>query len=1077
MEEEQCASTTLLDSVQDNGKNPISTNTTVIDENPALINPNVADKCKHSIMINPTVDDTQYLIDPSLLSQSHQKQPLGQSSEQLEESTQLQKTTQKEKGPKEMEPQKEHTSETPTTTKIVQQNQQGHSYGTRFANQKRSTPGIEAVEMEKYICPKCSENRPYIDLLKDECPLPEPLGIDPKASMIVKHTNDECSNSTQKNNSYCGGEVCYLQSKNLDSKTFKGVESQTQKPVSSPFVVTKESKKVPSQVHSKFTLSSPPPSSKTTTNKVLNASMKSHLVTSSSKLQSTNVNGVQSIAGVSATNNNNGSSSGGAKTAIAKKSGQGSIKKLQIQAKKPTNSLYDSNLRALCTLKFKEIFVKKYKDLDQKDDLPKSDDTIDQLGGRLAQKLEEAIHDAFATKNDKEPLGQPYKSKFRNLHTSLGHPKNDRLLTNVVKGDIPIVKLVQMTPEELANPEQKSLMVKVRRESMQQSVLKAEDMGPRIKKTHKGEYIIVGDFLDSSKNDSSSTSSPQQDKNTPTLKSTSSISISPTRPKINIEDLIPKRKTSLGSDIVSPATATSITISPTIAINNFAAFNNNDSSKDDTSILKSTENMETKAAVIYDKETSLANSNNGNNNKEIKATDNYVNIKKKTVPIVSNAIMNLPQQVMDSPPYSPGALSSSVSSSFGSPSKTPPGEPQNNAITEPITVWKGRLLYDGVARFSGQASLVAAKKLDKVRNWDEYLAASIRVNGHVSRVEQADTYLIDCWCSPSKDVVFIKFEVDDTFFDKQQFDSMFNYLRYSPKDKHIRYGRVANTYTTVRELYLIPIEPEDKIPDVVTFLEYDEILIPQTDGNKRDSKLLLGAIVIVEAESGKLKRPRDVSDANANHISSKGGNRLDKKEKSHHDEPVKSISGSNKQNEKPETDTVIKSQQNATNPTPQSLQPPNSQKSQHSYTNNLPVISASNGEFSEFFQTLLANSNIQNIAQHNLPTQNLSATTGHYNAQLSPFNNTAPSPISFNQSHISIPSPQPQAQQYSTQYPTQYQTAIQPSPLQNNQHSFIPTHHGSPGLQAIPSPPAYSSYDQYYSQTTSQPIQDFGPRI
>ncbi|CAJ0761167.1 1570_t:CDS:2, partial [Entrophospora sp. SA101] len=177
-----------------------------------------------------------------------------------------------------------------------------------------------------------------------------------------------------------------------------------------------------------------------------------------------------------------------------------------------------------------------------------------------------------------------------------------------------------------------------------------EDMGPRIKKTHKGEYIIVGDFLDSSKNDSSSTSSPQQDKNTPTLKSTSSISISPTRPKINIEDLIPKRKTSLGSDIVSPATATSITISPTIAINNFAAFNNNDSSKDDTSILKSTENMETKAAVIYDKETSLANSNNGNNNKEIKATDNYVNIKKKTVPIVSNAIMNLPQQVMDSPP-------------------------------------------------------------------------------------------------------------------------------------------------------------------------------------------------------------------------------------------------------------------------------------------------------------------------------------------------------------------------------------------------------------------------------------------
>src|SRR6185369_5289960 len=130
-------------------------------------------------------------------------------------------------------------------------------------------------------------------------------------------------------------------------------------------------------------------------------------------------------------------------------------------------------------------------------------------------------------------------------HTSLGHPKNDQLLTNVVKGDIPAVKLVQMTPEELANPEQKSLMVKVRRESMQQSVLKAEDMGPRIKKTHKGEYIIGDDFLDSSKNDNSTLSSPQKDKVTPTSKSTSPISISPTRPKVNIDDLLPKRKTSL----------------------------------------------------------------------------------------------------------------------------------------------------------------------------------------------------------------------------------------------------------------------------------------------------------------------------------------------------------------------------------------------------------------------------------------------------------------------------------------------------------------------------------------------------
>ncbi|CAJ0749489.1 9450_t:CDS:2 [Entrophospora sp. SA101] len=967
---------------------PILTNSTVIDENSVLINPDVP--AEHSMLINPTVNDTQYFIDPSLLTKSQEEQQLEQSAEQLEQpeqSEQVQKIEEEE--PKEIQqlvtqPQEEHKNETSFTTKQVQQAHQGHSYGTRFANQQRPTPGIEvrsrarkqkkgkteeyciclrsaygtmvncdicndwchiecvnlteqqAVEMDKYICPKCQGNHPYIGLLKDECSLSESFGIDPKALLIVKHKDDgsfkclnkECPNSAQKKNSYCGGEICYLLSKNLDSKTSKGVELQTQKSVSSSFPVTKESKKVPSQVHStKFTSSS-----KSITNKF--SHVKPHLVPSSSKLQSTNVNIVQ---GASAANNNSSGSSG-TKTAIAKKSGQ---------------------------------------NLDQKGDLPKTDDTPAQLGERLARKLEEAIYDAFTTKNDKEPLGQPYKSKFRNLHTSLGHPKNDQLLTNVVKGDIPAVKLVQMTPEELANPEQKSLMVKVRRESMQQSVLKAEDMGPRIKKTHKGEYVIVDDFLDSSKNDSSSLSS-QQDKISSTSKSTNSIGVSPTRPKINLEDLIPKRKTSVG--------------------------------------------------------------------------------------------------MLDSPPYSPGALSPSVSSSFGSPSKTPPGEPTNNAIIEPITVWKGKLFYDGVARFSGKASLVAAKKLDKVRNWDEYLTASIRVNGHVSRVEQADTYLIDCWCSPSKDVIFIKFEVDDAY--EPQFDIIFNYLRYSPKDQCVRYGRVANAYNAVRELYLIPLEPEDKIPDVVTFLEYDEVLIPKTDDKKRDSKLLLGALVIVEAESGKLKRPM-------NHSVSKSGNssRPDKKEKSHH-ESVKSISESNKQNEKSEIDSIIKPQQNVVptpiNPAPQSLQPPNSQQPQPSYTNNMPIMSAPNGQFTGFFQSLLANSNMQNIAPQNLPAQNLSATTGHYNAQPSPFNNPLPPPpIPFNQSQISIPSSQPQVQQYTNPYSPQYQTAM---PLQNNQHPFIPTHHSSPGLQTIPSqtphqqpPPAYPSYDQYYSQTAPQPMQTFVP--
>src|SRR5947199_10186068 len=89
------------------------------------------------------------------------------------------------------------------------------------------------------------------------------------------------------------------------------------------------------------------------------------------------------------------------------------------------------------------------------------------------------------------------KTKVRNLITSLNDPKNENLLRRILLGDIPPETLVMMSSEELANPEQKALMAKVRRESLQRSILKREDTGPRIKTTHKGELIIVENVRDS----------------------------------------------------------------------------------------------------------------------------------------------------------------------------------------------------------------------------------------------------------------------------------------------------------------------------------------------------------------------------------------------------------------------------------------------------------------------------------------------------------------------------------------------------------------------------------------------------
>ena len=59
-------------------------------------------------------------------------------------------------------------------------------------------------------------------------------------------------------------------------------------------------------------------------------------------------------------------------------------------------------------------------------------------------------------------------------------------------------------------------------------------------------------------------------------------------------------------------------------------------------------------------------------------------------------------------------------------------------------------------------------------------------------------------------------------------------------------------------MYIISLEPEDKLPDVVTFLDLDGILSLE----KRRNRLLLGTIIIVEAESNKSKRVHEINEIN-----------------------------------------------------------------------------------------------------------------------------------------------------------------------------------------------------------------------
>ncbi|CAJ0746291.1 15279_t:CDS:2 [Entrophospora sp. SA101] len=303
----------------------------------------------------------------------------------------------------------------------------------------------------------------------------------------------------------------------------------------------------------------------------------------------------------------------------------------------------------------------------------------------------------------------------------------------------------------------------------------------------------------------------------------------------------------------------------------------------------------------------------------------------------------------------------------------------------------------------GKASLVAAKKRDKLRNWNEYLTSpSIRIDGHVSNIEQADNYLIDYNC--------------------------------------IRYGHVENVYSNVREIYFIPLEVDDKVPEVVTFLDYDgKILDPESD-KKRDSKLLLGAIVIADAESSKSKRRRDVVNG--------GGNRLNKKEQSDH-KSGGSKPESNKENKKINPIHNEYASNNSLT-TQQPHLPPQSQAQTSHTLNDLPINPTLNNQVDGILNNLLTDVKTKNLLETLFPQQNLSQLQnlpGHYsnNVQM-PSNNNNNTP------GFILPAPLPSQQiAYPSQYqyhPNQYQIVLpQPPPPQINLQTVSPLPQINPQTQ------------------------------
>ncbi len=115
----------------------------------------------------------------------------------------------------------------------------------------------------------------------------------------------------------------------------------------------------------------------------------------------------------------------------------------------------------------------------------------EQLSTKFALDIESALFTELADKWNKKDVGSRYRDMFRTISFNLRDPKNPEFRSRIIKNELISTELVNLSSEEMLNPELKQMAKSVRAESINQSVLKVEEGNrQRIRRTHKGEEIV-----------------------------------------------------------------------------------------------------------------------------------------------------------------------------------------------------------------------------------------------------------------------------------------------------------------------------------------------------------------------------------------------------------------------------------------------------------------------------------------------------------------------------------------------------------------------------------------------------------
>ncbi|KAG2182535.1 hypothetical protein INT43_007466, partial [Umbelopsis isabellina] len=429
------------------------------------------------------------------------------------------------------------------------------------------------------------------------------------------------------------------------------------------------------------------------------------------------------------------------------------------------------------------------------------------IAEKLAADIETAMFQHLAESHPKFPASKPqmcgekYKGKFRSLLYNLKDKANEIFQLRVITGDLMPENLVSMSGEDMANPELKSMSETLRQKSIKNSIMKVQNI-PIIKKTHKGDIIMMPSKDNSNADDSAGIRSPL-------------VKLEEQKPEGDASRSPSSRKSSLSVSTPKSPSVKTDSLDEILA----RMTNSNDQDQESRKRRADGTNSEERKKRKIDMEKLLGDE------------DVQLEIGSDDEGIITSSMRNSHDHMNVEEP-------SSFADSKASPKS--PRVPKDYSL-QPI--WHGKTIMQQVAEFESYAYQIGGRPLSQDA-WSDIFTPTIWIEGRIP-TDRVTDYLTQTQFSSSKELILIDIKSSQEV-GNQEADNLLKYFH-----SRNRYGVVARNKTTIKDFYIIPLTEQDQLPDCLVALNHD---LADT-GRNRD--MLLGVIVLNKKLSSDSHSPHE----------------------------------------------------------------------------------------------------------------------------------------------------------------------------------------------------------------------------